>query len=112
MNNFVFSEIEYIRPDFENMAKVWADATVKIETADDFETIKTVIEVVENEYRHVYTMMTIASIRNTLDTTDEFYESENEYNETKFPTIANESISYYKALIASNFAPSDDSNIV
>lgn len=104
MNNFVFSEIEYIRPDFDNMAKVWADATVKIETADDFETIKSVIEVVENEYRHVYTMMTIASIRNTLDTTDEFYESENEYNETKFPTIANESISYYKALIASNFA--------
>ena len=99
MNEFVFSELEYIRPDFEHMGNVWKEATEAVKKATCIEEISEVIKKVDKEYRHVSTMMNIASIRNTLNTTDEFYEAENEYNETTFPTITQYSVEFNKAMI-------------
>ena len=101
MNEFVFSELEYIRPNFEHMGNVWKEATEIVKKATCIEEISEVIKKVDKEYRHVSTMMNIASIRNTLNTTDEFYEAENEYNETTFPTITQYSVEFNKAMINS-----------
>lgn len=104
MDNFIFSKLEYIRPDFKLMANIWKDATEKIIEADTYEEVKTAMAMVEKEKCNISTMMNIASIRNTLDTTDEFYETENEYNETTYPTVAEYEIEYYQALIKSPFS--------
>lgn len=104
MENFTFNEIEYIRPDFEKMGKIWKEATESIKAAQTYESVKAAMQLVEDESAHVQTMMTIASIRNTLDTSDIYYESENEYNETTLPTVMEYSVDYLKALINSPFA--------
>ena len=104
MKDFVFSTLEYVRPDFEHMGNVWKEATEVVINATSIDEIDEAIRKVDKEYRHVSTMMNIASIRNTLNTTDEFYEAENEYNETTFPTITQYSVEFNKALINSNFA--------
>lgn len=104
MNNFTFSEIEYVRPDFKQVGDTWKKATEQIINADTYEEVKASMAMVEKEINTMSTMMNIASIRNTLDTTDEFYENENEYNETTYPTVAEYAIEYNKALIRSPFA--------
>ena len=107
MNNYnfsTFSELEYKRPDFDHMAKIWQKATEDVNNAKTYEEIRQIINAVDIEKNHVSTMMTIASIRNTLNTTDEFYEAENEYNETMYPAITEYYVEYAKALINSPFS--------
>ena len=99
-----FSELEYKRPDFEQMAKIWQKATQDILNAKSYEDIRSIIKDVDLASKHVTTMMTVASIRNTLNTTDEFYEAENEYNETEYPAITEHYVEYAKTLINSPYA--------
>ncbi len=104
MSNFTFADLEYVRPDFAHMGGTWQKAVTEIENAKSYDEVKKVMAEVEKENRHISTMVNIASIRNTLNTTDEFYEAENEYNETTYPTVAEYSVAYNKALIKSSFA--------
>lgn len=104
MSNFTFSTLEYIRPDFAHMGETWKKAVEGIEKAESYDEVKKIMAEVEKENRHISTMVNIASIRNTLNTTDEYYEAENEYNETTYPTVAEYSVAYNKALINSPFA--------
>ncbi len=53
-----------------------------------------------NEYG---TMSTLASIRNSINTTDEFYDKENDYFDTVGPIFQGLNVEYYKALISSKF---------
>ncbi|MGN0375662.1 MAG: M3 family oligoendopeptidase [Butyrivibrio sp.] len=102
--NFTFSTLKYERPDFVHMGETWKKAAEDIRNASDYGEVKRIMAAVDEESRHISTMVNIANIRNTLDTTDEFYEAENEYNETTYPTVEKYSVEYGKALIDSPFA--------
>jgi M3 family oligoendopeptidase len=104
MKDFTFDTIEYVRPDYEQMKKVWENAAEAIKHAGSYADVKAAMRREEEASDHLMTMYSICNVRNTLDTTDEFYEKELEYNQNTYPTILEAGIAYQKALLASPFA--------
>lgn len=104
MENFTFDTMEYVRPDYAHMKNVWEEATKDIQNAKKYADVKAAMKRVEEENSHLITMNSICSIRNTLNTTDEFYEKELEYNQTTYPTVMETEIEYERAVLESAFA--------
>ena len=74
-----FSDILYVRPDMEQAAKEMEEYIKALKGAGSYEEMrKLFLEEKEKEYKRS-TMATIASIRNTMDTGDAFYEGEMNY---------------------------------
>ena len=72
----VFSEMAYERPDMEETLRFIEDSARKAAGADSYEKAREIFLALLEKLRHVSTMETIASIRNTADMTDVFYEKE------------------------------------
>ena len=68
-----FSEMEYIRPEPENVLTAAEAVTVAIENGEDTENVEELLEIFFMEYNHFYTMQAIAQIRYFQDMSDEFY---------------------------------------
>ena len=79
MSDFTFSQLKYERPDYDMVEKECKKMVEDIKNAKSYGDIKDVLERRERLYSTIATMSTIAYIRNTLDTTDEFYEKEVEF---------------------------------
>ena len=103
MKNFKFSTLEYKRPDCEKMAAYATETKERIEHANSYEEVKEAMLAYDEWGKDFSTDATIASIRHTLDTTDEFYEKENEYIDTTFPTIMPQLLAVDEALMNSPF---------
>lgn len=73
MEDFKFSTLEYKRPDFEKVGAFAEEITEKIKNAASYGELKGYMEQMEEMSKNFSTDCTIASIRHTLDTTDEFY---------------------------------------
>jgi M3 family oligoendopeptidase len=104
MQDFTFENIEYVRPDFAKLEQVWKDAAKAVREAKSYDDVKAAMKMEEEASGHVQTMMSICHVRNTLNTTDEFYETELAYNQNTYPTILAANADYEKALIESEFA--------
>ncbi len=103
MERFTFSALEYVRPDFDQLEADYLVLVDRINRADSYEEIKEVIRERERIGGHADTMSTIAFIRNTLDTTDEFYEKEVEFINDRAATANITIIKLSKALLSSRF---------
>ncbi len=103
MNNFKFSTIEYVRPDFEQYKADFQILTEQVKNAKNYEEIQTILKQADELSVSVTDMTTIAYIRNTLNTTDDFYEKEVEYNDEKGAEAAASSTEFFKALLKCNF---------
>ena len=75
MENFTFSNLQYVRPDFDAAEAKAKELTERVKAAKSYADVKAVILESDEYMSELYTMTTIAHIRNTLNTTDEFYES-------------------------------------
>ncbi len=98
-----FSEYKYVRPEVEIFKPKFEQLLVKFKEASSFEEQGKVMDEIialRNEYG---TMSTLASIRNSIDTTDEFYDKENDYFDTVGPVFQGFSVDFYKELIKSKF---------
>lgn len=98
-----FSEYKYVRPEVEVFKPKFEELLVRFNRASSFEEqgkIMDEIIVINNDYD---TMATLTSIRNSIDTTDEFYDKENDYFDTYGPVFQGFSVDFYKALISSKF---------
>ena len=76
MEDFTFSKLEYVRPDFDEAEKVAKEMTERVKNAKSYADVKQAILDLDEFMKDFYTMLTIANIRNTLNTTDKFYEDE------------------------------------
>lgn len=103
MKDFTFSTLEYVRPDFELLEKESIKMAEEIRQADKYEQIKDVLERREKLNSSIDTMATIAYIRNTLNTTDEFYESEIEFIDERGAAATVKKAEVSKALLESRF---------
>ena len=74
-----FSEIEYTRPDFKKASKEIRLIIKQLEKANSYSEFKEAYMKIEELSKDLETMGTIASIRNTLDKTDAYYEEEMKY---------------------------------
>lgn len=98
-----FKDMPYKRVDME-VAKQELATIMK-----EFEAAKTAQEQLEVHKRYyalserMQTQMTIASIRHSIDTSDEFYEAEKTYYDQEGPAFDNLAVQYKKMLYASPF---------
>ncbi len=81
-----FSEYKYLRPnikELEEKLKTFLEEFNNVDAKGQIKIIKTLFD----ELDDVQSMYTLASIRNSINTKDEFYEAENKYLDANFPPL-------------------------
>ena len=71
-----FKDMPYTRPDVEELKKANEEAIEKLKNASSYEEAKKAYFDLQEKETQAGTMMSICSVRNTIDTTDEFYAGE------------------------------------
>ena len=85
MENFTFDKIEYVRPDIDKAEELCKEYTAKLRAAKSYEEVKQIILDYDKSGEEMETMFTVAHIRNTLNTTDKFYEDEMAFLHQRLP---------------------------
>ncbi len=98
-----FSEMTYVRPDAEGMKNALAALTERLKSAGTYEEARTVFLEKEEEQKRIMTMETLASIRHSIDTRDEFYDAEMKFWNSYIPELQEYSMAWTLALLASPF---------
>lgn len=105
MDNFRFSTLEYKRPDLEAHRAKLKDWKAAIEHAESYEALRTLLLEMDRENCELSTQYSIANIRHTLNTRDEFYETEVAYLDDTLPTLGGEEVALSEAIASSPFRP-------
>ena len=100
-----FSELEYIRPDKDEIVKETLEATEMVKNASSGEEVLDIIMKVEERSRELGTLFSIVNIRHTLDTGDEFYDKENQWINETLPTIMPVMLGLNSAIEESPYRP-------
>lgn len=98
-----FHEYPYVRPEFDTVNTSFNHLLNQFKNASSFEEqdkIMTEINALRNE---VESMMVLVSVRNSIDTTDEFYDAEQTFFDENTPLYQGLVTEYYHALLASPF---------
>ncbi len=98
-----FSALDYTRPDFAELKNFYKELTTKISSAKSFAELVAVIKEEEEFYARFSTQTTIASIRHTIDTRDEFYDGEDQFINNAMPEVMPYIQEYQLALLSSPF---------
>ena len=75
MNDYKFSTLEYKRPDLEARREKLAGWKDAVEHAQSYDALRALMLEIDRETCELATQYSIAHIRHTLDTRDEFYEA-------------------------------------
>ena len=100
-----FSEMPYRRPNKDEILNKMDGALTVLQTAESGEDAIRAMKGMEQIIVDVDTMSTICHIRNTVDTTDSFYEAEREYNDQLSPLLSEKIQAFNKELLQSKFRP-------
>ena len=98
-----FKDFEYVRPDLEETKKSLLDKIDIIKNSNKFEEVKQAILDFYRISGHFDTMGTIASIRHSIDTTDEFYDKEVEFFDENGPFLSEVVDIFNSALLENKF---------
>ncbi len=98
-----FSEMSYTRPDLTKMESDFNALLTRFSAAQNAEEQKEVIARINELKNEFSTYSSIASVRNSIDTTNKFYEAEQDFFDTNQPVIEGLHIKLYKALGSSKF---------
>ena len=88
--------IDETKEKFSNLIKSFSDA-------ENLEEQTKYMDEIIKLRNHIETMETLVSIRHSIDTTDEFYDKENEYVDEISPILFGFISEFYKALVNSKF---------
>ena len=105
IDTYKFSTLEYKRPDLEaRRAKLaeWKNAAVH---AASYAALRALMFEIDRETCELFTQYSIAHIRHTLDTRDEFYETEIAYLQDTLPTLSGAEVELSEAIASSPFRP-------
>lgn len=98
-----FSEMPYERPDLDKVKRELGDLTGRLKAAKSYEEARAVFLEKEAAERHVDTLATLASIRNSIDTRDEFYDGEMNFWNAAGPELEEYDKAWTAAMLASPF---------
>lgn len=96
-----FSQINYQRPDLDHLT---AQFNALLKTFSHTTQVKEQISIIDDIYKlraRFETMSNVASIRHTIDTSDAYFEAEQEYFDKSYPIYLDLVSAFYKALISS-----------
>lgn len=99
----MFEEYKYERPNMENMQQQFGKLLEKFNNATTFcvqDEVMAEINGIRNDFE---SMAELVHIRHTLDTTDEFYDRENDFIDDATPIYQGMVHDYYQALVKSSF---------
>ncbi|MGM0608753.1 MAG: M3 family oligoendopeptidase [Candidatus Muiribacteriota bacterium] len=98
-----FKDFVYKRPDMEKLEKEYRQTLKEFDEADSFEKQNEGMKKINKLASHYSTMSTIASIRNSLNSNDEFYDKEKDFFDKVSPTFQGLNVEYYNSLVNSKF---------
>ena len=98
-----FKEMPYSRYDCEQAKKTIAGLTEQLRSAKTYEEAKDVFLKMEEERKHLDTMVTLAQVRHSIDTRIKFYEDECLYYNQALPEVEEFGQAWNLALLESPF---------
>ena len=100
-----FSEMKYERPDMEALKAASEEAVKSLAEAENAEQAKEAYDKFSKAADRYYTMFTLTMIRHSIDTTDKFYDEENEFFNEQGPIYTDCAQNVSRALAESRFRP-------
>lgn len=82
-----FKDMPYERVDLDALGRQFDAITEKVKNASDGDEVLSAFREQEKLSVHVQTMMSIAYVRNSIDTRDKFYEAEQEFYDMNLPAF-------------------------
>ena len=98
-----FSQMPYARPDADGVKKTIIDFTKRLKEAASYAEAKAVFLESEEAGKHLQTQQTLASIRHSINTKDEFYDVEMKFWNAFLPEVQEYSQQWTMALLESPF---------
>ena len=98
-----FASLPYSRPDISTICEKISLLTEKLNAAESAADQLEIIKEKEKLFSAFSTQATIASIRHTVDTRDEFYEKENDFFDENGPVLEEKSQEFMNAVLSSRF---------
>ena len=98
-----FSEIPYSRPDIEEVKEKMSRLTKEFVSAETYEEARDAFVRKDALARHIESVSTVAQIRHSIDTRDEFYDEEEAFWNKAFPELQEYLDQWTRALCASRF---------
>lgn len=96
-----FGDMQYSRPDLDKTARELSELAGKAGRAQSGAELLEVCDALQECRDKTDTAQTIAHIRHTVDTRDEFYDQENDYFDEQSPVVEDKILSVFRALLAS-----------
>lgn len=98
-----FSEFQYERPDIKELEKNFKELLTSFDDAESFEAQSSVMEEINALRNEFESMSQVVSIRHTIDTTDKFYEEEQDFFDENTPIYQGLTSNYYNSLVNSRY---------
>ena len=98
-----FSQMEYIRPDFDETYKKLELLLKRFQEAKSVDECFSVYKETDDFLNHIHSMFTLVYIRNSLDTRDAFYAAEKEYSDEVGPRLKEVTQALTSSLLESPF---------
>lgn len=95
-----FSDFEYQRPDTETFKKEFSQHLEAFKAAKDSATQREAILILNQLRSDFDSMYSLASVRHSIDANNTFYEEENTFFDTNYPTLTEYINDYFRALLA------------
>ena len=98
-----FSEMPYERPDLAAVKQQFADLQADLQAAPDYAAAREAFLREQTLSKHIDTLANLASVRNTIDTRDKFYDEEMNFWNEALPQLQECENAWSKAMLASPF---------
>ncbi|HNY38193.1 MAG TPA: M3 family oligoendopeptidase [Petrotogaceae bacterium] len=98
-----FSEMKYVRPDFNSTKAKFEQLIKSFSQASSFQEQSGFMEKINDLRRSFMTMQVLVNVRATINTKDSFYEEEMNFFDENGPLFEELNNSFYKELVKSNF---------
>ncbi len=98
-----FHDYKYERPDLQQISKEVSHLIEKFDAAENAKEQSKVVDELNKIFNHLDTMETLANIRASIDTKDEFYDTERSFFDEYGPVITEINNKYYNAILNSDF---------
>lgn len=98
-----FTEYPYKRPDMKEIEQRFKELLKQFNEASSFEEQDEVMSAINELRQNVSTQSTLASIRHSIDTNDQFYKAEQDFMDEAEPVLQEYITDYYRALVNSKF---------
>ena len=98
-----FNDYKYERIDIDAVKKQFEELIGNFSKADSAEKQCEIMDKVINLRNHIDTMITLVSIRHSINTADDFYDKENDYCDEISPLLYGFTTDFYEALVTSKF---------